>query len=172
MALRGVLATVGTVALLCVGTCLVAGVGCLVTQSLDGISDGQETGPGPEPCPGDAGPTMVRVGSFCIDSTEVTVAHYAAFVDAYPSLDAQPPACSFNTSLAPVWPEDAGVPAPDMPVRYIDWCDAYAYCLWAGACRSRGGAYSTYAHKMNCAYSDPHPRSETPKNAGVRCCSP
>src|SRR5262245_64357984 len=34
------------------------------------------------PCPGTAGPSMVRVGVFCIDSREVNNEDYSAFIDA------------------------------------------------------------------------------------------
>lgn len=78
------------------------------------------------------GPTMVRVGTltnnFCIDSTEVTVAHYRAFTQAVGTdTSGQPPQCSWNTDYA------AGLGGnDDIPIAGIDWCDAYAYCKWAG----------------------------------------
>ena len=81
---------------------------------------------------------MIRVGSTCVDRTEVTAAQYKRFVDAV-GKDAGGPAgivqCAANTSLEPV--VTVGVPAPppetpEFPVHGIDWCDAKAYCLWAG----------------------------------------
>jgi formylglycine-generating enzyme required for sulfatase activity len=83
-------------------------------------------------CPGQAGPTMVNVGSFCIDSTEVTNSQYAAFLNAGPSLGLQPAVCSFNTDYTPGsnWPYPSG--QDDYPVTFVDWCDAYAFCAWAG----------------------------------------
>ena len=84
------------------------------------------------PCPGDHGPTMVRVGTaannFCIDSTEVTVGQYRQFTDAK-GTDAtgQPPECAWNTTYA------AASGGPDeIPIAGVDWCDAHAFCSWAG----------------------------------------
>lgn len=85
------------------------------------------------PCPtGTKGPVMVRVGSaansFCIDSTEITVAQYREFTTAKGNdTSGQPPQCAWNTDYA------AGLGgADDIPIAGIDWCDAYAYCKWAG----------------------------------------
>jgi len=87
------------------------------------------------------GPVMARVSwgggpAYCIDSTEVTNAQYQAFLAA-----AAPPApsarCAWNTSLVPS-STGAGCAAfdpighPDLPVVCVDWCDADAYCRWAG----------------------------------------
>jgi formylglycine-generating enzyme required for sulfatase activity len=89
----------------------------------------------------------VRVGSFCIDSTEVTNDQYATFLAATPALSLAPaPACSFKTSFTP----SAGWPAPTKkqnPVVLVDWCDAYAYCAWAGKrlCGAIGGGPSAKA---------------------------
>jgi sulfatase modifying factor 1 len=80
-----------------------------------------------------AGPTMAPVGGagFCIDTTEVTNAQYAAFLaGAHAS---KPPAvCNVGKTYQPTngWPYAAG--ADELPVVWIDWCDAYAYCQWAG----------------------------------------
>jgi formylglycine-generating enzyme required for sulfatase activity len=83
------------------------------------------------PCPGDGGPIAVRIGNICIDSTEVTKGQYQAFLDAGVDAD-QPPSCAWNTSFTPLmdWPISPG--HDDEPVAYIDWCDAYAFCKWAG----------------------------------------
>jgi sulfatase modifying factor 1 len=73
-------------------------------------------------------------GSYCIDATEVTNGQYAEFLDADPLLS-HPPAslpegCGFKTSYEP----DGGLAAgrSTYPVTYVDWCDAFAYCAWAG----------------------------------------
>ncbi len=100
-----------------------------------------------EPC-GKAlrGPLMVRVplpdgGSFCIDSTEVSNLHYRAFVEAGFPRSQQPSYCAWNDDYAPV----VSVPAPadNLPVVFIDWCDARAYCAWAGKrlCGKIGGGH-------------------------------
>ena len=102
----------------------------------------EEAGPKPDgnapfdgaalPCPATQKPIMVRVGSsannFCIDSTEVTVGQYRAFTAAV-GLDAggQPPECAWNTSY-----EAALGGTDEIPIAGIDWCDARAYCAWAG----------------------------------------
>jgi formylglycine-generating enzyme required for sulfatase activity len=85
------------------------------------------------------------LGSFCIDSTEATKAEYRAFVDSSPAADPADPLCAWNTSFAPVreWPPPPG--AEENPVSDIDWCDAAAYCRWAGKrlCRATGKAPKT-----------------------------
>jgi len=91
-----------------------------------------------EGCPSGEGPRMVRIGDVCIDATEVTRAQYMRFVDAVGNDAGGPPnlpQCAANDSLEPV--ASVGVPAPppetpEFPVHGIDWCDAKAYCLWAG----------------------------------------
>ncbi len=107
----------------------------------DAPLDEEETGPAPEagpsfegglPCPGPPGPTMVRVGTasnnFCIDSTEVTVGQYREFTDAVAGdAGGQPPECAWNTS----YQAGAGG-ADDIPIAAVDWCDARAFCAWAG----------------------------------------
>jgi formylglycine-generating enzyme required for sulfatase activity len=76
--------------------------------------------------------------SFCIDRTEVTQAQYVSFliaVDGDVANTDQPSACAFNTALTR---GGAGSNCPtftvanDLPVNCVDWCDAYAYCAWAG----------------------------------------
>lgn len=82
-------------------------------------------------CPSEAGPPMVRVTlpstSFCIDTTEVTGADYAAFLATSPAPAAQPAVCAWNTNFLPT----VAAP-PDHPATGIDWCDARAFCAWAG----------------------------------------
>lgn len=85
-------------------------------------------------CPGTALPVPVRLAAgFCIDSTEVTNAQYAAFLAARGTdVSGQPVTCAGNATFTPRanWPPLAGRDA--RPVVYVDWCDAYAYCAWAG----------------------------------------
>ena len=100
--------------------------------SIDPLSEGGGGFDASKPCPGDAGPLMVRVGTgannFCIDSTEVTVKDYAAFATAKGNdAGGQPTECAWNTS----WTAAVGG-ADDLPIAGVDWCDARAYCEWAG----------------------------------------
>ncbi len=88
--------------------------------------------------------------SFCIDSTEVTNADCAAWLETAPDPGAQAASCGWNGSFDPweqVWP----VPSDHMDhaVAGIDFCDAEAYCRsagkrlcraddWLGACTRDG----------------------------------
>jgi formylglycine-generating enzyme required for sulfatase activity len=96
-----------------------------------------------------AGPDLVRVGwsggvAFCIDSTEVTNAQYQKFLAATPP--APSPRCQWNTSLAPSTTAPGcqatfdPVGRADYPVVCVDWCDAEAYCRWAGKHLCRAGS--------------------------------
>jgi formylglycine-generating enzyme required for sulfatase activity len=74
---------------------------------------------------------MVAVDGFCIDSTEVTNAHYQTFLASAPDASLFPPTCTawkstFKQMVAPPPGSD------DYPAVWVDWCDAYAYCAWAG----------------------------------------
>jgi hypothetical protein len=94
-------------------------------------------------CPGTAGPTPVQAGSICIDSTEVTNDQYAQFLTAGVSLAGQPAVCSWNTTY--VQSVSPAANTGDFPVAYVDWCDAYAFCKWAGKrlCGRIGGGSVT-----------------------------
>ena len=97
-------------------------------------------------CPSAHGPAMVQVpgGGFCIDSTEVTNTEYAEFVTAVSmgasiAMPANGTHCAWNGSIAPKTSGDGCTPSttdttmhPDWPVTCVTWCDAYAYCAWAG----------------------------------------
>jgi len=107
----------------------------------------------PETCQSGSnpGPAMVEVHTstgerYCIDSTEVTEAQYQEFLA---NVSFQPgtehPRCADNKEyepglwLSPTYPYDGCDPffwrpdeTPDWPVSSVDWCDAYAYCKWAG----------------------------------------
>jgi formylglycine-generating enzyme required for sulfatase activity len=103
----------------------------------DVSADGDAQGPTDAPpvdggCPvGNPGPAMVRVGTFCIDSTEVTVAEYQQFLtDAGTQPGAQPSTCSWNTSTVPEnWPPFGPT---NQALNGVNWCQAYLYCAWAG----------------------------------------
>jgi formylglycine-generating enzyme required for sulfatase activity len=107
----------------------------------DGGIDSQASEAG---CPGDAGPVPIDLGAFCIDSTEVTNLDYQQFLAFFfltRTIPSQPSECAWNTSFAPTagWPYPSG--ADQRPVTFVDWCDAHAYCAWAGKhlCGKIGG---------------------------------
>jgi sulfatase modifying factor 1 len=93
---------------------------------------------------------MLTVGSYKIDTTEVTNGAYAQFLASNPCVGDQPAECAFNGSFTPpnAWPAFG---KDDFPVAYVNWCDAYAYCKWAGKhlCGEIGGgelAFGNYAN--------------------------
>lgn len=98
-------------------------------------------------CPmGTKGPTMINVGGYCVDATEVTTAQYSVFLVAKGSdTSGQSAACAWNTSYTPLyWPQTG---LETHPVMGVDWCDAYAYCAWAGKrlCGKIGGGAAAFA---------------------------
>ncbi len=91
------------------------------------------------------GPALVSVGGvFSIDATEVTVAQYRQFLAAKDGdMSGQIPACSWNQSYF----EEIAFEPDDEPIVMVDWCDAYAFCEWAGKrmCGRVGGGSLTTA---------------------------
>lgn len=103
-------------------------------------ADAPTDGPNPNlPCLGLPGMIQSPDGGFCIDGTEVTNAQYdefvkatgggtdASFLDASSIPGGFAARCAGHTTFAPKG--DAG--GPNLPVAYVDWCDAFAYCQWA-----------------------------------------
>jgi formylglycine-generating enzyme len=90
---------------------------------------------------GTAGPEGLDGGLFCIDATEVTVGQYAVFRN-FADAAGQPEVCAWNVSFVPRFcvAENPG-DAPERAVVGVDWCDALAYCRWAGKrlCGKVGG---------------------------------
>lgn len=126
-----------------------------VDSTADSGTDASDTVDAPATCP--AG--MIRVPlsgigrSFCIDAKEVTAGAYKTWVDTSPATTGQPTYCSWNTTFVPQ--VDTGYPSgwypPDAthandPVRWVDWCDAAAYCKAAGKhlCGAFGGGPITF----------------------------
>ncbi|MCC6665807.1 MAG: SUMF1/EgtB/PvdO family nonheme iron enzyme [Polyangiaceae bacterium] len=112
-------------------------------------------------CPsGLPGPPLVSVpaaggGTDCIDATEVTNAHYATFLSAGYPTSGQDTWCAWNTSYTPPngWPA-TGKDA--FPVVFVDWCDAYAYCKWAGKrlCGKIGGGPNGFTDNTDATKSE------------------
>jgi formylglycine-generating enzyme required for sulfatase activity len=95
----------------------------------------------------------VPVASFRVTATEVTHAQYAEFlaaVDQAPPM--QPPECGWNDSFAPSPPCVLDpVKTPNRPVACVDWCDARAFCEWAGLrlCGKIDGGPASFADVKN-----------------------
>jgi hypothetical protein len=70
-------------------------------------------------------------GVYCIDETEVTYAAYNVFYSANPNTANQPTWCSWNLNWTPTgdWPYVSQNGTE--PVRYVNWCQALAYCSYA-----------------------------------------
>jgi hypothetical protein len=98
----------------------------------------------PVTCPTNAkGSPMIDIdGAYCIDKFEATNAQYAQFMAERGSdYSGQPAYCAWNTSYRPAsgWPYSNG--RDHHPVVAVDWCDAAAFCKWAGKrlCGKIGG---------------------------------
>lgn len=167
----------------------------------DAATDGPTSDAPSNACPGSGGPTPVRIGASCIDSTEVTNAQYAAFLAAVGNTPAQSAPCTGNTSFVPAagWPAASGTAS----VVEIDWCDAFAFCAWAqkklctgstwkAACTGAfagvvdmGGGRAEWVDDCTgdscpvlgggaagCSASIGEPRLSPHEDVGFRCCSP
>ncbi len=82
-------------------------------------------------------------GAYCVDQTEVQNGQYNAFVNSNQPTANQIAVCSGNSSYVPQgnWPPPQPLFSYGLPVRNVDFCDAYAYCRWAGKqlCGKIGG---------------------------------
>ncbi|MCA9598250.1 MAG: SUMF1/EgtB/PvdO family nonheme iron enzyme [Myxococcales bacterium] len=93
---------------------------------------------------------MADLGEFCIDKHEATQEEYEKFLVAVGTTPsgAQPVGCQANSSFHPN-DHCAGYFQPQTKwnhaVGCVDWCDAYAYCKWAGKhlCSSVSGQVLT-----------------------------
>jgi formylglycine-generating enzyme len=90
-------------------------------------------------CEDARGAKMVSVnGKFCIDAIETTNAEYRPFFLAALAGDAGvvPRQCAWNSSYLPgTWTSSAPYFREDdarLPVRPVDWCDAWMFCQWSG----------------------------------------
>jgi formylglycine-generating enzyme required for sulfatase activity len=75
----------------------------------------------------------VDARSFCIDSTEVTQAQYSQFImSKMGDTSGQESRCMWNTNFGPHCAPFDPVGMASYPVACVDWCDAVAFCSWAG----------------------------------------
>jgi formylglycine-generating enzyme required for sulfatase activity len=100
----------------------------MVPDTAPPADGGMDADTGPS-CPALEGPTMIRTPDGCIDSTEVTRGQYAKFLSAGVDVSKQGAACAWNSTFVPGGGDQSKL---DLPVGQVDWCDAYAYCKWAG----------------------------------------
>jgi len=108
-------------------------------------------------CPqGVSGAKMVLIpwpdgSAYCIDEREAVYAEYKQFLEAKgDDFGGQPQECAWNNSFVPGWDDPAHeIPQcsswyidtePDRAANCLDFCDAWAYCAWAGKrlCGVRG----------------------------------
>ena len=114
---------------------------------------GHMTPPTPSPsvptCPRAGGPEMVLLPEgYCIDSTEVTRAHYRAWLEKNPSTGSQGGPCQEDRTLVPdgacLARASCQTDCDAHPQVCVSWCDADAYCRGVGKrlCgKIGGGAY-------------------------------
>jgi sulfatase modifying factor 1 len=95
-------------------------------------------------------PRVASVGSYCVDRTEVTNADYDKFLAAgFSDPNGVAAGCTFDPSFARKCAPLAK--ADDEPVTCVNWCDARAYCAWAGKrlCGRIGGGSQSLAEQKN-----------------------
>jgi formylglycine-generating enzyme required for sulfatase activity len=90
------------------------------------------------------GPTPIDAGRYSIDATEMTNGYYDQFlaVEFSPAYlpELMGPGCDWKSDFTPLGWTNTFVPS--LPVVGVDWCDAIAYCSWAGKhlCGQIGGS--------------------------------
>lgn len=117
----------------------------------DGAPSGDAGDAGLGGCPSGMVKAPAGGDTYCIDATEVTNAAYSKFLAANPSVESQPDECKWNDDFKPAsFPVAAG--EEGHPVVEVDWCDAHAYCAWAGKrlCGRIGGGSLAFS-----AFDDP-----------------
>lgn len=106
-------------------------------------------------------------GAYCVDEVEVSKYQYNRFITANVPVADQDDVCkTANETFIPrgAWPP---APAPpnlptagaglnfnySLPVHYVDWCDAVAYCKWANKqlCGQVGGGATAFASSADAA---------------------
>lgn len=83
---------------------------------------------------------MIRVGTFCIDRRETTVAEYRVFTQAVDG--GGPPAPGCEAAVDRRRGSEWSLPSDDLPVGGVSYCDAHAYCSFVGKrlCGARSDA--------------------------------
>lgn len=115
-------------------------------------------------CPSGRGPKMVLVqaecGSYCIDITEVTQAQYGEFVAEASETNGQPQECGGNVDFSPICTDGSDAPGgPSLPAVCVDWCDAAAFCTWAGKQLCPGGTDALSSWEAACTASGSPPEA-------------
>ena len=148
-----------------IGITLVAAATPMCTPKSDITKEpAGDSGPDKLACPAPLhGPPLALLPAaygapYCMDVRETTRAEYDAFVAAKVGTANQPPECGWNTQLTPTLydPETDDTPPsgpwcdvkdwsgmlPDAAVGCVDFCDAVAFCQWAGKrlCGRVGGS--------------------------------
>jgi formylglycine-generating enzyme required for sulfatase activity len=129
------------------------GAGCVAA-----VGSNEATGDAPSSeCPADLpGPALVNVRApqgctYCVDSTEVTNKQYSEFLAAEGTdTSGQGAECEWNNSY-----QAQTSLGDDYPVQ-VDWCDAFAYCKWAGKrlCGRIGGGSTPYGDRSTASASE------------------
>jgi formylglycine-generating enzyme required for sulfatase activity len=113
-------------------------------------------------------------GAYCIDQAEISKGQYNKFITANVPISSQIALCQANTTFIPrgAWPPSTNedpLPAAtglafsfSLPVHYVDWCDAYAYCKWSG---------KQLCGQINGQGLDPTQRNDAGASAWYNACS-
>lgn len=100
------------------------------STAIDGGSEASAEGGG---CARGKGPDPVLVPvspPFCIDSTEVTRAQYFDFQSNHGAIPFPAQCANKGGNVTSI--QSPSTTETNLPVALVDWCDAWAYCNWAG----------------------------------------
>ncbi|HMR77482.1 MAG TPA: SUMF1/EgtB/PvdO family nonheme iron enzyme [Polyangiaceae bacterium] len=124
-----------------------------------GASGAGGSGGGSLDCTSKFGATMININNeFCIDQRPVTRGEYKSFyVDTLITPFTQSAECKLN-DLKTKFVDEFPFNNPDFAATDVSWCDAEAFCAWAGKrlCGKRGGGGLTGDVKdPNNEFADP-----------------